>query len=281
MPELPEVENIARALKNALPGKQLTGISARYALALKPSPGAVRRSLTGREVTGISRHGKYIFIDFESRDAISSSPGVIQLMLHLRMTGQIFVNPDYKCDKHVRLVFDFDGQKVYYRDVRKFGGFSLLKDKLGPAAIPHVGPDMLQISTADWLGRIRQRQAPIKNLLLNQGIAAGLGNIYADEALFYAGLSPLAQPVELSEISLRALLKQARRVLRLAIKGGGTTFQDFVDFKGKPGNFKKKLRVYGRTGENCFVCDSTIERLKIGGRSAHFCPICQPTRTNK
>jgi len=288
MPELPEVENVAIALRDSLCTKQLTGIRVRYARALMPSPTIVRSRLIGRQVTGVFRHGKYIFIDFEpveSRistvrpDALvadDKARDVVQLMLHLRMTGQVFTSPDYKTDKHLRLIFDFAGQPVFYRDIRKFGGFTLLTKEFGRAAIPHVGPDMLEISSAEWLNRIHHRRAPIKNLLLDQGIAAGLGNIYADEALFFARLNPLSQPANLTQESLRRLYRQARRILRLAIKHGGTTFQDFVDFQGKPGNFKEKLSVYGRTGEKCAKCSGVVQRIKIGGRSAHFCPICQP-----
>ncbi|MCP4549940.1 MAG: bifunctional DNA-formamidopyrimidine glycosylase/DNA-(apurinic or apyrimidinic site) lyase [bacterium] len=272
MPELPEVENVARAMSDALLGKRLDGIRVTYAGALKPTPRKVRSALLGLRLNEVMRHGKYIFLGFgHDVDDVTA-----QLLLHLRMTGQVFVQSDYRPDKHVHLFFDFEGRVVFYRDIRKFGGFELLDGAPGAAAIPHVGQDMLLISRRDWLLKIGKRTAPIKVLLLNQGIAAGLGNIYADEALHRAGVHPLARPVDLDVKTLARVFRESRRVLRQGIKHGGTTFQDFVDFTGKPGNFRDQLRVYGRTGEPCPVCSGKIVRLKVGGRSSHYCAVCQP-----
>ena len=291
MPELPEVETVARSLREGLLGKRLDGISARWAGAMKPSPRAARKALLGKTLIAVRRHGKYIFLDFAGMpgDAVprrgtpaagpigiaEAPPAEAQLMLHLRMTGQIFVRSDYEPDKHLRLTFDFEGQPIYYRDMRKFGGFVLLDGAPGIAAIPHVGPDMMEISFARWRERMRRRRAPLKSLLLHQGIAAGVGNIYADEALHLSGIHPLASPGELDDSRLKLLYTNVRGVMRRAIREGGTTYQDFVDFKGRPGNFERELLVYGRTGEPCCACGSSIERLKIAGRSAHFCPKCQ------
>lgn len=282
MPELPEVENVALSLRDALLGKRLDGITVRWAKTLRPSPRKVRRRLCGTRLEAVDRHGKYIFLTFrapsgapQGATASAQERPPAQLMLHLRMTGQIFVNPAYKPDKHLRLIFDFEGQPVYYRDLRKFGFFTLLEGAPGREAIAHVGPDMLEITAADWLERIAHRRAPLKSLLLDQGIAAGLGNIYVDETLFRARIHPLTPPAMLDEEGLRRIYRDARHVLRAAVKDGGTTYQDFLNFHGKPGNFRTKLRVYGRTGETCFTCRTPIERLKIGGRSAHFCPRCQ------
>jgi formamidopyrimidine-DNA glycosylase len=271
MPELPEVENVALSLRDALLGKRLDGIEVRWAKVLKPTPQKVRKQLCGSRLVAVGRHGKYIFLTFEPETGPPS-----QLMLHLRMTGQIFVDPAYTPDKHLRVTFDFEGQPVYYRDLRKFGSFTLFDGTPGRTAIPHVGPDMLEITVNQWLKRIAHRRAPLKSLLLHQGIAAGLGNIYVDEALFRARIHPLTAPVSLDEKSLRRVFRESRQVLRTAVKEGGTTYQDFINFRGKPGNFRSQLRVYGRTGEACLTCKTPVERLKIGGRSAHFCPHCQP-----
>jgi formamidopyrimidine-DNA glycosylase len=274
MPELPEVETVATALRACLLGRRLDGIRVRFAGSLKPSPRAARKALLGKTLTAVRRHGKYIFLDFAgvSRDTPAADA---QLMLHLRMTGQVFVRSDYKPDKHLRLIFDFEGQSVFYRDMRKFGGFVLLPGAPGVAAIPHVGPDMLEVSFAEWRKRMGDRRAPLKSLLLQQGIAAGVGNIYADEALHMSRIHPLVSPTTIDDDRLKSLYSNVRKILRQAIRGGGTTYQDFVDFRGKPGNFKQKLRVYGRDGEGCGVCGAEIEKLKIAGRSAHFCPECQ------
>ena len=123
---------------------------------------------------------------------------------------------------------------------------------------------------------MHRRRAPIKAVLLDQGVAAGLGNIYVDEALFRAGVHPLAPPSGLDRATLHRVLKAARGVLRLAIDHGGTTFLNFTDFHGQPGNFRRKLRVYGRAGEDCRRCGTLVERMIVGGRSTHWCPRCQP-----
>ncbi len=274
MPELPEVESVGRALAKALLGRRLDTIRVRWAGALRPSPRAAREALIGKRLTAVSRHGKYLFLDFSSRRGARPS---YQLMLHLRMTGQVFTDPDYRPDKHLRLSFDFDGRPVYYRDMRKFGGFDLLEGAPGRAAIPHVGPDMLEIRYRDWLPRIAGRRAPIKGLLLDQGLAAGIGNIYADEALHRAGIHPSTRPSLLAETDLRRVFDESRRVLRLGIRHGGTTFLDFRDFDGRPGNFRRKLRVFGRQGESCPACSAIVEKTRIAGRGTHFCPVCQPT----
>jgi formamidopyrimidine-DNA glycosylase len=277
MPELPEVESVGRALAGALLGLRLDAIRARWAGAMRPSPAAARQALLGKRLVEVSRHGKYLFLDFASRRGARPTH---QLMLHLRMTGQVFTDPDYRPDKHLRLSFDFEGRSVYYRDIRKFGGFDLLQGTPGREAIPHVGPDMLKIRYRDWLPRLARRRTCIKALLLDQGLAAGIGNIYADEALHRAGVHPATQPQLLTEGELRRIFDEARRVLRLGIRHGGTTFLDFRDFNGRPGNFRRKLRVFGRTGEPCPVCSLPVEKTRIAGRGTHFCPVCQPEPTS-
>lgn len=271
MPELPEVESVGRALATELLDRRLTGLRVRWGGVFEPSARAARAALVGRRLAGLHRHGKYLIARFEG-------PGgdATHLMIHLRMTGQFLSQPDYAPDRHVHVTFDFDGRVVHFRDVRKFGRLTLVEHPTTPAALAHVGPDMLTVRTADWLARARHRAAPFKSVLLDQGVAAGLGNIYADESLFLAGVHPLARPRDLDEATLREVLRRAKQVLRLAIRHGGTTFLDFRNFHGQPGNFRRKLRVYGRFGEPCRDCGTAIERMVIGGRSSCWCPRCQP-----
>lgn len=271
MPELPEVESVGRALAAGLTGRRLTGLRVRWGGVFEPSPAAARAALVGRTLTGLHRHGKYLIARFED-----GAGGATFLMIHLRMTGQFLAQPGYAPDRHVHVTFDFDGEPVHFRDVRKFGRLTLVEHGTSPGALAHVGPDMLTVRTADWLGRVRRRGAPFKSVLLDQGVAAGLGNIYADESLFLAGVHPLARPRDLDDAVLREVLRRAKQVLRLAINHGGTTFLDFRNFHGQPGNFRRRLRVYGRAGEPCRDCDATIERMVIGGRSSCWCPRCQP-----
>jgi formamidopyrimidine-DNA glycosylase len=270
MPELPEVENVAIALRTNLLGRRLTGLKVRFAGVLEQSPRRTRAALKGKRLETVRRHGKYLLLDFQG------DGGDTHLMIHLRMTGQIFIIPDYQPDKHVHLVLDFEGLPVYYRDIRKFGRFTLVDGNRLPAAITHVGPDMLEVRFPEWYRRIAGRRAPIKAALLDQGVAAGLGNIYVDEALYRARIHPGAAPADLQREELQRVLREAKAVLRLAIRHGGTTFLNFTNFHGKPGNFRRKLRVYQRTGESCDVCGTTIERVVIAGRSSHYCPVCQP-----
>lgn len=270
MPELPEVESVGRALAAELMGRRLTGLKVGWGGVFEPSPRAAREALVGRSLAGLHRHGKYLIARF------TGPGGDAHLMIHLRMTGQFLAQPDYEPDRHVHVTFDFDGRAVHFRDVRKFGRLVLVEHPTAPAALAHVGPDMMTVRAADWLGRVRGRGAPFKSVLLDQGVAAGLGNIYADESLFLAGVHPLSRPRDLDEATLREVLRRAKQVLRLAINHGGTTFLDFRNFHGQPGNFRRRLRVYGRAGEPCRDCGATIERMVIGGRSSCWCPRCQP-----
>lgn len=287
MPELPEVENVGRALLQNLSGRRLTGLQVSYPGVLDQSPAATRRALVGKTLDGLHRRGKYLILRFAAQDGQDRRDagrrdasgdgrgGAAYLMIHLRMTGQIFIRDDYVPDKHVHLTFDFDGLPVHYRDIRKFGRLTLVEDGCAPAALDHVGPDMLTVPFAQWRERIAGRGAPIKACLLDQGIASGLGNIYADECLFLAGVHPLARPRDLDEARLRAVLSRAKQVLRLAIAHGGTTFLNFTNFVGKPGNFRRKLRVYGRAGQPCRTCGEALSRIVVAGRSTVFCPRCQ------
>jgi len=270
VPELPEVESVRRALVDNLTDRRLTGLDVAFAGVLGQSAAATRRALVGSRLDNVHRHGKYLILNFQDGPA-----GDAHLMVHLRMTGQIFIMEDYIPDKHVHLCFDFEGLAVHYRDIRKFGRLTLVDDGREPAALAHIGPDMLLVRFAAWRERIAHRKAPIKALLLDQGIASGLGNIYVDESLFLAGIHPLARPVDLSEEQLREVLKRAKQVLRLSINHGGTTFLNFKNFHGKPGNFRRKLRVYGRKGQPCRNCGTPLEGLRVGGRSSCYCTICQ------
>ncbi|MCP4571791.1 MAG: bifunctional DNA-formamidopyrimidine glycosylase/DNA-(apurinic or apyrimidinic site) lyase [bacterium] len=270
MPELPEVENVGRAIAAALIGRAVTGVKAPFSGVLGQSLRATRKALVGKQLADVHRHGKYLILNFTGEGG-----GEAHLMIHLRMTGQIFVMDGYVPDKHVHVSFDFDGVPVHYRDIRKFGRLVLVEDGRRPAALDHVGPDMLTVRWSEWHARAAHRAAPIKAVLLDQGVAAGLGNIYVDESLFLARVHPEARPRDLDDATLREVLKRAKQVLRLAIKHGGTTFMNFADFHGRPGNFRRKLRVYGRGGEDCRDCGGTLEKTVVGGRGTVFCPRCQ------
>jgi formamidopyrimidine-DNA glycosylase len=284
VPELPEVESVARALRQNLLGRVCTGLRVHFAGVVEPSAAALRRAMVGRALREVHRHGKYLVLTFgrpapaSPRQAVADRPDdFTHVMLHLRMTGQVVLEA-HTADPHVHLEFDFEGLPVRYRDVRKFGRWTVVDDPRRPSCLAHVGPDMLDVRFQVWHDAVAGRRAPLKAVLLDQGVAAGIGNIYADEALFRARVHPLARPCDLSRDTLLAVLRAARAVLRLAIDHGGTTFLNFANFHGQPGGFRRKLRVYGRAGEPCRECTTPIERIVVGGRSTHFCPRCQVGR---
>ena len=283
MPELPEVECVARALREALIGRRLDRLEVRFAGVLRPSEAAVRAAAVGRTLAAVHRRGKYLVLTFAAgarrQGASAAREGAgrseTHVMVHLRMTGQLFCDPQFRPDAHTHLAFDFEGARVWYRDIRKFGRFTVVDDATAPRALAHVGPDMLEIGFAAWRERVASRRAPIKAVLLDQGVAAGIGNIYADETLFGARVHPLTPAAALDAAALRRIHGQARAVLRLAIRHGGTTYLNFLDFRGRPGNFRRKLRVYRREGEPCPRCATPIERRVGAGRSTRLCPRCQ------
>lgn len=284
MPELPEVESIAKALRRNLLHRRCTDLRVRFGGVLAPTPAAVRQAMVGRVLCAVARHGKYLILTFAAPapadpPAAAVAAGSVDLshvMLHLRMTGQIFLVDGYVPDRHVHLSLRFEEQTVHYRDIRKFGRWTVVGPDWRRRELAHVGPDVLTVKTADWLARIARRRAPVKTVLLDQGVAAGLGNIYADEALFRAGLHPLAAPAACEPAILRRVLREAKAVLRLALRHGGTTFLSFTDFAGRPGNFRGRLQVYGRAGQPCRQCGGRIERIVVGGRATCFCGACQP-----
>ncbi|MFO7607888.1 MAG: bifunctional DNA-formamidopyrimidine glycosylase/DNA-(apurinic or apyrimidinic site) lyase [Candidatus Krumholzibacteriia bacterium] len=274
MPELPEVESVARALRRHLAGRRLTGLEAPFPGVLGQPLRATRRALLGKVFTDVHRRGKYMIATFSGDDPADPHDRA-HLMIHLRMTGQVFVLDGYVPDHHVHVSFDFDGLPVHYRDVRKFGRLTLVEDPVAPAALAHVGPDMLAVRWPEWRQRLGRRYAPIKAVLLDQGLASGLGNIYVDECLFLAGVRPTTPACDLDEATLREILRRAKQVLRLAITHGGTTFLNFTDFYGKPGNFRRKLRVYGRAGQPCRTCGGVLAKTTVAGRTSVYCPACQ------
>jgi formamidopyrimidine-DNA glycosylase len=275
MPELPEVETIARGLRTILPGKRITGLSCYCDAVLAQDVELVRRRVIGKRFTGVRRHGKYLFLLLEAR---------LMLAVHLRMTGQLFMAPrELGGDKHVHLEFLLGGgvRKLVYRDIRKFGGFTLLES----AAIEdfltakHLGPDALSAGAQYLLARFRRTRRLLKAVLLDQTVLAGLGNIYTDEVLYRAGLSPLQPAACLTMVEAKRLANTIRHVLAEAVRLRGTTLSDYRDAERQSGAFQNFLRVYGRSGEPCNGCGGPVEKIRAAGRGTYFCPRCQPVRS--
>lgn len=269
MPELPEVETVARGLTGPLSGRTID--SARvYRRDLYRSGSLSLKRLDGAEIVAVERFGKAILIR-----TVSPSP---VLVVHLGMTGNLLIERGPRLrrrHRHAVIVLD-NGVRVEYIDARRFG-YLWAGPQEGLAARLNIGPDPFELTGAGLKQRLGGRRAPVKSLLLNQALVAGLGNIYTDEILFEARVHPLTSgSVAAADSSL--ILRHARAVLRRAVDGGGTTIRDYRKSDGTSGEFQRELAVYARTGEPCPRCGTAVERIVISARSTHFCPRCQKYR---
>jgi len=279
MPELPEVETVARGLQVSLVGRTIVGVDVRWARSvMPPDPAAFVRCITGQTVADVGRRGKWVVVALSGGG--SAKDLCPTLLVHLRMTGQLVLEPaDRPDDRHIRVLFFLDdGRCLRFSDVRKFGRLWLVDD---PAQVlGGLGPEPLADDfTAARLGEmLARRRGRIKPLLLNQRFLAGLGNIYTDEALWRARVHPLRRADTLIPAEVRRLHRAIRSVLRAAIASGGTTLPDaaYQQPDGRSGEFAGQLAVYGRGKQSCLRCGTTIERIVVSQRGTHFCPRCQP-----
>ena len=272
MPELPEVQTIADALAPLIVGQAITAVSVLWAGVVdRPEPALFVDALCGRRILEVGRRGKYMLFRLDDDR---------WLVMHLRMTGEMRVVPmSDPLDRHDHLVFRLeDGQEWRFRDQRKFGRAYLVDD---PAQIVgRLGPEPLSPAfTASHLATVLAgRRAPIKSLLLDQRIVAGIGNIYADESLYRARIHPLSEGGALDEAQREALVGAVRTVIQEALLEMGTTLRDYRRPDGSLGNFQNRLQVFRRTDEPCPSCGAPIRRIVVGGRSTHFCPVEQVLR---
>jgi formamidopyrimidine-DNA glycosylase len=276
MPELPEVENIVRDLKPQLVGRRIVAVQVFWPRTVHClTPDAFAQALAGRQITTADRRGKYLLFPLDNGQT---------LMLHLRMTGQLRMMPaDAPRDSHTHVVFELHtGERLHYRDMRKFGRFYLVDDP--QAILSNLGPEPLSedFTPIDLCNAIQGRRASIKSLLLDQKVVAGLGNIYADEALFLAAIDPRRPGSSLTLADCSRLHASIRLTLAQAVREGGSTLggsalSNYRRPVGVQGEYQERHRVFRRTGEPCPVCGTPIERIKLAQRSTHFCPTCQPS----
>lgn len=278
MPELPEVETVRRSLEGLVGRRVLRAEVLSPGLVRYPALAEFLTRISGRTFTALDRRAKYLLLKLDSGD---------DLMVHLKMTGRLLHRaPSDPAEPHTHIILHLDdGSELRFEDTRKFGGFYLIgQDREGaPPGFQRLGPEPLSADfTPSYLRRVlSRRQGRIKSLLLNQDIVAGLGNIYADEALFRARIHPGRGAASLTPAETHRLHEAINLVILESLALGGTSFSRYVDGKGNKGRNVENLRVYGREGQPCLVCGDPIARLVIGGRSAHFCPRCQPARPSR
>jgi formamidopyrimidine-DNA glycosylase len=276
MPELPEVETIRSKLAPSLTGRRIERVEIRDPRLTRPEPPeAVAAALEGERVADVRRRGKYLVVALESGR---------HLLVHLRMTGNV-LHPapvEAEDDPYVRAVVSLDnGSDVVYRDVRRFGTWELLEagELEEYFASRRLGGEPLDRAfTAKRLARaLAGRRAPVKSALLDQRAAAGIGNIYADEALWYARINPLTPAGELDDAEIAALRAGIRKALRLGVRRQGATLRDYRGADGERGGMQHEFRVYGREGEPCERCGTPIAKTRAAGRGTWYCPACQPS----
>ncbi len=298
MPELPEVETTVRDLRPHLQGRTITRASVHWDRTIaRPDTRGFVRDIVGYAIQDITRRGKFLVFHLHrecekgnyqvrSRSDLIPSRHVARqarampeskyLLVHLRMTGGFkFQSPDEKRDKHVHVRLELDdGRELRFRDPRKFGRMWLVDD---PEQVTgKLGPEPFEITRREFIERLSLRRGRIKPLLLNQGFLAGIGNIYADESLWYARIHPLREVSNLTPREMGALYSGIRRVLSKAIGAGGTSFDvNYRRIDGMLGEFEENLRVVGRADEPCSRCDTPIVKTVVGQRGTYYCPNCQ------
>lgn len=286
MPELPEVETVARGLQASIAGRRILSVTLRKTDFID-DPAAIERELPGRHIARVERFGKFMLVQLSERAAVIAqdtaaenvpSPISEALLVHLGMTGHLaphFAEQPLAKHTHVTLVLD-DGRELRYTDARRFGRMAYLAGSALATELERFGADPLHVTPVEFAGRIRASRSRIKALLLDQGVLRGVGNIYADESLWLAKIHPAKIGARLKPDELETLRIGLRKILLKAIELRGSSISDFVDAGGIPGDYQQHHKVYGREGRKCFRCGAKIKRIIVAGRSSHFCPHCQP-----
>jgi formamidopyrimidine-DNA glycosylase len=282
MPELPEVETVARGLRRVILGRRILSVTLGKTDFID-DPVALEEHLPGRQIEAVERYGKFMLLRLSPATEANGARGdgdakPASLLVHLGMTGQIAPSPAQQPREkhtHVCLLLD-DGRELRYTDARRFGRIAYLTELPLAEELTGFGADPLEVSETEFADRIRGRRARIKALLLDQSVLRGVGNIYADESLWRAKIHPARLGAKLSQEQAERLRRALQEILRKAIIMRGSSISDFLDAAGEPGEYQRHHRAYGREGKRCYRCKAVIRRGIVAGRSSYFCPKCQP-----
>ncbi|MFB6181412.1 MAG: DNA-formamidopyrimidine glycosylase [Candidatus Magasanikbacteria bacterium] len=276
MPELPEVETIRRDLEDKILNKRIDSVEIRKDSAIKKDKERFKSHIKEDSFSGVDRQGKLLNFKLNNSE--------YEILSHLRMTGKLIFDPsgeevlDFP-GKHTGVIFNFeDNSELYFDDVRTFGYMQLLKPKKKKEILAEklgIEPLTEGFTLENFKEVLKSRRTNVKNILMKQKAIAGIGNIYADEICHESGVRPDRNIPELSENEIKNIFNKSEQVIKQAIHDRGTTFRDYVDSSGKKGNFARKLKVYGREGEQCKDCNEVIKKIKLNGRGTHFCINCQ------
>jgi len=273
MPELPEVETTKKGIQPYLANTTITGVIIRQFSLRWPIANDLADILTNQIINRVSRRAKYLLIEFDKGT----------LMIHLGMSGSLRILDKLEqgiLGKHDHIDIELsNGYILRYNDPRRFGSVLWTSDPISQhKLIAHLGPEpLLKEFNAEYLQRQAQlKRCSVKTLIMNGKVVVGVGNIYANESLFLANIHPRIPAQSMSISQSVKLTEQIKSVLERAIKSGGTTLKDFTNSDGKPGYFAQHLNIYGRKGEDCFICKSRIQHYKESQRATYYCPLCQP-----
>lgn len=271
MPEMPEVETVRRTLTPLAVGKTIKRVDVWYDKVIIGDMKSFQQQLKGKTIEKIDRYGKYLLFRL----------GDLTIVSHLRMEGKYrLTTADAPREKHEHLQFVFtDGSALRYDDVRKFGRLQLVETGTERivTGIKRLGPEALSPEfTEDYLAKaLKNKTKKVKNLLLDQTVVAGLGNIYVDEVLWQAKINPVAEPKDLTKQQVQDLYEAINSTIKEATKLGGTTVHSFLNAEGQAGGYQDRLEVYGRAGEDCLRCGKKLVKIKVNGRGTTYCPNCQ------
>jgi formamidopyrimidine-DNA glycosylase len=281
MPELPEVETVARGLRQAILGRRIISVTLGKTDFID-DPAALEQHLPGRQIEAVERYGKFMLLRLsavrgETLVTTNGDTAPASLLVHLGMTGQLAPSPagqPLEKHTHICLLLD-DGRELRYTDARRFGRVAYLTRALLAEELIGFGADPLEVRKEEFASRICERRARIKALLLDQSVLRGVGNIYADESLWRAKVHPAQLGAKLTRKQAETLHRVLQDILKKAIVLRGSSISDFLDAEGVPGEYQRHHRAYGREGKSCYRCKTLIRRSIVAGRSSYFCPRCQ------